>query len=202
LTIPFLSLTPIYVTLLAVPFVGEYPTFMQLAGILLAVFGALNLNLAAQEGMSLSKMWQAFRREKGSVLMTGVAWLWSINASLDKLAVAQASVPFHALVQVVGICGGLIFILARRTQLQQLRIAGRDYLLLLVAILFCAVALSLELTVIQKAPLRVVAIVKRVVELNLAIAIGYFVFKEALTKRKAVAIGLMALGIVATLWPG
>jgi drug/metabolite transporter (DMT)-like permease len=200
LTIPFLSLTPIYVTLLAVPLMGEYPTVMQIAGILLAIFGALNLSAAGQEGLRLSQMWHAFRSEKGSVLMTGVALLWSINASLDKLAVAQASVPFHALVQVVGICTGLLIVLAGRTQLRQLRLAGRDYLLLLVAVLFCAGALSLELTVIQKAPLRVVAIIKRVVELNLAAAIGYFIFKEALTKRKAVAIGLMALGIVAILW--
>lgn len=200
LTIPFLSFTPIYVTLLAIPLVGEYPTPLQVAGILIAVFGALNLNLAAQEGMSLNKMWQAFRREKGSVLMTGVALLWSINSSLDKLAVAQASVPFHALVQVVGICAGLTPVLIKRGQLPQLRRAGGSAGLLLAAILFCAAALALELTVIQTAPLRVVAILKRVVELNLALIIGYFIFQEAITPRKAAAIALMALGIAAILW--
>ncbi len=200
LTIPFLALTPIYVTLLAIPLLGEYPSAMQSGGILLAVFGALNLNLAGAGDSGLGKMWQAFLREKGSVLMTGVALLWSINSSLDKLAVAQATVPFHALVQVLGIFSGLMIILLKRAQLLQLRVEKREIALLLAAILFCAAALSLELTVIQKAPLRVVAIVKRVVELNLAVAIGYFIFKEAITWRKAFAIGLMALGIVATLW--
>jgi len=200
LTIPFLALTPIYVTLLAIPLVGEYPTLMQSGGIVLAVFGALNLNLASSQAQSLGKMWQAFWREKGSVLMTGVALLWSINSSLDKLAVAQATVPFHALVQVAGIFAGLLIVLIKRAQLQQLRVEKREIALLFAAILLCAAALSLELTVIQKAPLRVVAIIKRVVELSLAVAIGYGIFKEAITKRKAFAIGLMALGIVATLW--
>ncbi len=200
LTIPFLALTPIYVALLAIPLLGEYPTALQIAGILVAVFGALNLNLAAYEGVSFSKMGQAFWRERGSVLMTGVALLWSINSSLDKLAVAQASVPFHAFVQVLGIFLGLMIVLVPRAPWQQLRLARQNAGLLLAAIIFCAVALALELTVIQKAPLRVVAIIKRVVELNLAVAIGYFIFKEKITVRKAFALGLMAMGIVATLW--
>jgi len=200
LTIPFLSLTPIYVTLLAIPLLGEYPAPLQIAGILLAVFGALNLNLARYEGMSLPKMWQAFLREKGSVLMTGVAILWSINSSLDKLAVAQASVPFHALVQVVGIFMGLMAVLVKRGQVRQLRQAQGSLGLLFLGVVFCAAALSLELTVIQKAPLRVVAIIKRVVELNLAVAIGSFIFKEELTTRKAFAIAFMVVGVAAILW--
>ena len=200
LTIPFLALTPIYVTLLAIPLVGEYPAPVQIGGIVLAVGGALQLNAANLAAPGLGQMWRAFLHERGSVLMTGVALLWSINSSLDKVAVAQATVPFHALVQVVGICAGMMLFLIKRAQVRQLRLEKREAWLMFAAVLLCAVALSLELTVIQKAPLRVVAIIKRVVELNLALMIGYVVFQETITKRKAFAVGLMALGVIATLW--
>lgn len=199
LTIPFLSLTPVFVTVVAIPFLGEQPTFIQVIGIVIAVAGALGLNLARDENLRLRSFWRAFVNERGSVLMTGVALLWSINSSLDKLAVARSSVAFHALVQVAGIAAGLIFVSAITSNLSDLAAARSYWKLLVAAVIFCASGLLFELTVIQIVPLRFVSIIKRVLELSLAVLIGRFVFTETITARKLAAIGMMVIGILIVL---
>lgn len=199
LTIPFLSLTPVFVMLLAMVFLGEYPTRLQVIGIFIAVAGALGLNLARDHGVHIKNIWRALRGERGSLLMVGVALLWSINSSLDKLAVARASVAFHAFVQVAGIAFGLLAFLVVASQTQELTKARPHWPFLLSAILFCACGLTLELTVIQTIPLRFVSIIKRVLELSLAVMIGRWVFDEPITVRKLAAIALMAFGIVIVL---
>ncbi len=199
LTIPFLSLTPVFVMLLAMVFLGEYPTRLQVLGILIAVAGALSLNLARSHGVQIKNIWRALRGERGSLLMVGVALLWSINSSLDKLAVARASVAFHAFVQVAGIALGLLAFQAITSKTPELTKARLHWPFLLGAILFCACGLALELTVMQTIPLRFVAVIKRVVELSLAVMIGRWVFDEPVTLRKLGAIALMALGIIIVL---
>lgn len=199
LTIPFLSLTPVFVTLLAIVFLGEYPTLLQVAGIVIAVTGALSLNLARQQEVNLKNIWRAIRGERGSFLMIGVAMLWSLNSSLDKLAVARAPVAFHALMQVTGIAFGLLPVFMLKFNRHDLMVVRPHRKLLLGAILFCACGLTLELTVIQTIPLRFVSIIKRVLELSLAVLIGRWVFEESITTRKLAAIGLMGIGIVTVL---
>ncbi len=199
LTIPFLSLTPVFVMLLAMVFLGEYPTRLQVAGIVIAVVGALSLNLTRHHDLHFKNIWQALRVERGSLLMIGVALLWSINSSLDKLAVVNASVAFHAFVQVAGIACGLFTFLVFTAKASELTNARPHWPFLLGAILFCACGLALELTVIQTIPLRFVSVIKRVLELSLAVAIGRWVFGESITARKFAAIGLMAIGIVMVL---
>jgi len=200
LTIPFLSLTPIFATIWAIPILGEMPTLLQSIGILIAVFGAFNLNVARGEGLNLKAMWRAFLNERGSVLMTGVAILWSLNSSVDKLSVTHASVAIHALVQCAGIALGLLTVSAANGHLHELSNTRPHLKLLFGAVAFCALGLSFEFSAIQLAPIRMVAIIKRVVELNMAITIGRVIFKEQITRRKLLAIAMMAIGIVIIFW--
>ena len=48
-TIPLLSLTPVFTALLGIPMLGEVPTPLQWLGIVLVVAGAFALNLPAGE---------------------------------------------------------------------------------------------------------------------------------------------------------
>ncbi|MDZ7289140.1 MAG: DMT family transporter [candidate division KSB1 bacterium] len=196
LTIPFLSLTPVFATILAIPMLGEIPTIPQVVGILVAVLGAFNLNVAGGDGVGFRTMWRAFTKERGSVLMTGVAILWSLNSSVDKLAIAQSSVAFHALMQCVGIAFGLLLFSMFKDRFSELTKARPHLILIIGAIAFCAAGLSLEFTAIQMVPIRMVAIIKRVVELTMAVTIGRLIFKEEVTLRKLIAIAMMAIGIV------
>ena len=97
LTIPLLSLTPVFTTLLAIPLLGEIPETRQWLGIAAVVVGAFWLNLS-RGSISLRNAWEAFGREPGSRLMVAVALMWSLAMPLDKMAVGAAGLEAGAAV--------------------------------------------------------------------------------------------------------
>jgi len=92
LTVPFLAFTPAFMILTGALILGEHLTRQGILGILLIVFGSYALHLdSIREGL-LAPL-RAIIREKGSLLMLLVAFLYAITSVLGKLAV-QHSHPF------------------------------------------------------------------------------------------------------------
>ena len=89
-TIPLLSLTPVFTTILAVPILGEIPGARQWLGITAVVVGAFWMNLEPGS-LSIRKAWKTFSTEPGSRLTVIVALLWSMAMPLDKIAVVNSS---------------------------------------------------------------------------------------------------------------
>ena len=116
LTIPYLSLTPVFATLLSIPLLGERPTALQLGGIVLVVAGAFWLQAPSGDRASLRAVWTALAEERGSLLMILTALFWSLAAPLDKLAIGASSPLFHAVVLVSGIGVSGLLIMAARSQ--------------------------------------------------------------------------------------
>jgi drug/metabolite transporter (DMT)-like permease len=196
LTVPYLSLTPVFTTLMGLLILHEAPTLQQTCGILFVVCGALSLHAEGAGRGRLLRTWQAFTRERGSVLMTGVALLWSITAPLDKLATARSTVALHALVLNGGIALGLFLVLAARQRVSELHAAKGQLGLLLGAIICGTAALGLELMALQRLLVALVNVIKRAIGLVAAVGLGHLVFAETLTFQKLRAIGLMTVGIV------
>lgn len=194
LTIPLLSLTPVFTTLVGIVLLQEYPTMRQTFGIVLVMVGIFALHQGDASTNRLRTMLQAFRREPGSVLMVLVALLWSISAPLDKLATAHAAIPMHAALQCAGIAVGLgVGVLC----------SGRGHTLwpvvwpcgpLLGAIVCSASAFSLQLLALQVIPVRLIEVMKRVIGLLMAVLLGRVMFHEPLTRQKMQAIVSMAMG--------
>lgn len=196
LTVPLLSLTPVFTALMGLLILGEVPTLRQACGILLVVFGAFSLHADGVGRGQLRRTWQAFTNEHGSVLMTGVALLWSITAPLDKLATARSSVALHALVLNGGIALGLLLVLAATRRLPELRLAKGQFGLLLGAIACGTAALGFQLLAFQWLLVALVSVIKRVIGLLAALVLGQLVFAEPLTLPKLWSIGPMTVGIV------
>jgi drug/metabolite transporter (DMT)-like permease len=194
LTIPYLALTPVFTALLAMPTLREIPAPLQLAGIALTVSGALTLNPVSAEGrfQLLTTLW----RERGSAYMVLVALLWSLASPLDKLALQQASPAFHGLVLSAGVPLGFLAILLVQRRLGSLREVARRPGVLALAIAFGTSALYLQLSAMQLVFVGLVEAIKRVVELAMAAVIGRAFFREPITGRKAIALALMAVGVV------
>ncbi|MEW6442872.1 MAG: DMT family transporter [bacterium] len=95
LTVPFLALTPAFTTAASFVLLGERPDASGMAGIALIVTGAYLLNVHLSDRGALEPL-RAIVREKGSGLMIGVAFLYSITSSLGKLAVELSSASFMA----------------------------------------------------------------------------------------------------------
>jgi drug/metabolite transporter (DMT)-like permease len=186
-TIPLLSLTPVFTALLGIPMLGEVPTPLQGLGIVLVVAGAFALNLPEERPY--------WRWERGAALMTAVAFLWSLTVPLDKMAMAQASAPFHATVLCGGVAAGVLAVLVWQRRLGEL--AGLRHVrgVFALALVTSILALGLQLLAMQQVWVGLVETLKRGIGNVAAVGLGRAVFGEPVTLRKLLAVGLMAVGV-------
>jgi drug/metabolite transporter (DMT)-like permease len=195
LTIPMLSFTPVFTTLLADLMLGEEPGSYQVLGIALVVVGALALNLRPEPGGTFGDLLRRMLHEKGPLLMLGVALLWSLTPPLDKLAMAESGSALHGLVLSAGVALGLGLYLAVRGRLGQVRPAARRPWLVAAALAASAGALALQLVAIRIVLVAIVETVKRGVGNIAAVAVGAVLFKERVVAWQWGAVVVMAAGV-------
>lgn len=200
LTIPVLSLTPVFTTLLAIPLLGEVPSVRQLAGVVLVVAGVLWLNAGAGEGATLGRLWRSLARERGSQLMAATALLWSLAMPLDKMALAVSGAPFHGLALNVGVALGALAVLAGRGRSGDLRRLGGRWGLLTLLVVVGVVALVLILLAISETWIGFIETMKRGLGSFMAVVWGRLFFAEAVTARKLVAVAVIAAGVALIVW--
>ena len=194
LTIPLLSLTPVFTSITAIPLLGEVPDLRQWLGIGAVVIGAFWLNFS-RNAPNVSLAWKAFLKEPGSRLMIGVALMWSLAMPLDKMAVMASSPSFHGIVLNVGVVLALIIIALMRGSLGDFRDLGNRPGLLLAAVLVSVAALALQLLAIKLVWVGFVETMKRGVGSFLALLWGRLIFDEAFEPQRFVAVGLMGAGV-------
>lgn len=95
LSIPFLSLTPVFMILFSFAILNEPLTLPGIAGIVLIAAGAYVLNAHASVAGFLEPFKMIFR-ERGALAMIGVAFIYSFTSSLGKIAVVHSSPLFFA----------------------------------------------------------------------------------------------------------
>lgn len=199
-TIPYLSLTPVFTTLLAIPILGEKPSSQQIVGIVLVVIGAFWLNVRGLGGVSPAKMWRALLEEKGSVLMIGTALCWSLAAPLDKLAVTAASPAIHGVILMSGVTLGAIGILIARGELGEVRVQRSSLGLLGGAIGLTAVGAALNFFAFTLVWVGFIETFKRALGSVLALVWGRLIFAESIALNQVLAVVLMGFGVGLVVW--
>lgn len=195
-TVPFLSLTPVFSALAAMPLLGEVPGVMHWAGIGLVAFGALLLNSDLSDGW-----WKSLTHEKGAPFMMGVAVLWAFSTALDKRALPAASPAIHAFLLPVGSAVLLVaWLFLRREQGELRNVLQAPKGLLGALIGFAVAALALQMVALQWLWVAVIETLKRAVGVLGSILFGKLFFDEPITGRKLVAAGLMAAGTALLAW--
>jgi drug/metabolite transporter (DMT)-like permease len=187
-TVPLLSLTPVFTTLLGFLLLGERPAASALLGIGLVVIGAFWLNLPTREQAAAAV-------PAGAWLMAGTALLMSCTIPLDKLAVGHANPPFHGLVLCAGIAAGSLAVLVAQGRVGELAGIRQGWGPFVLALVSSTLALGLQLVAIKLILVSVVETVKRGVGNLMAVVLGRAAFGEALTLRKLGAVALMAAGV-------
>ena len=139
LTIPMLSLTPVFAALGGSLFLAEQPDPVQSLGIVLVVAGAVGLQGGPRQLVG------ALQREPGVAAMGLVALAWAGVAVADKACLAHAAVPVHASVQLTGIALGLAAVLALRGRLAELGAVHEVRVSFLAALVIAACAAALPL---------------------------------------------------------
>ncbi len=189
-TVPFLSLTPVFSALAAIPLLGEVPGALHWAGILLVVLGALVLNSDLGDSW-----WKSLLHEKGAPYMIAVAVLWAFSTALDKRALSHASPASHAFLLSAGSAAILgTWILARRQQGELRAVFSAPKGLLMGLIALAVAALALQMLALQWLWVAVIETLKRAFGVLGSVAFGRLFFHEAITGRKVAAACLMVAG--------
>jgi drug/metabolite transporter (DMT)-like permease len=194
-TVPVLSFTPVFSALFAAGLLREIPGPQQIVGMSLVTAGALLLNLRREDPTTPLGMLRAFGRERGSLLMMVVALLWSLGATVDKLALFHAGVPVHAAVQTAGVGLVPLAYLASRRRLDQLRAVRSAKAAYLAALVVAGLALALQFLALRLVLVSFVETVKRGIGMALAVINGSLLFGEPLTLTKVAAIVAMTIGV-------
>jgi drug/metabolite transporter (DMT)-like permease len=189
-TVPFLSLTPVFSALAAIPLLGEVPGSTHSAGIGLVVVGALLLNSDLSD-----RWWSSITHEKGAPFMIAVAVLWAFSTALDKRALPHASPAAHSFLLCVGSATILVSWLLLRREQSELRVVLEAPKGLLAALVgFAVAALALQMVALQWLWVAVIETLKRAFGVLGSIVFGKLFFEEPITPRKLVAAALMVAG--------
>lgn len=94
LTMPFTSLTPLFIVPVAFVILGELPGLQALTGIILIIAGAYGLHF---ESGHLLRPFLSLFQEKGTRYMLIVAIIWALSATVEKVAISSSSPEFYGL---------------------------------------------------------------------------------------------------------
>jgi drug/metabolite transporter (DMT)-like permease len=199
-SVPLLSLTPVFAALLAIPLLGERPSPANGAGILMVIAGAIWLHqrpravpLSAAElaAVDLDRR----QKLKGTLLVALTSLLWSMTIPLDKLAVARAAAPLHGAVLNGGVAAGVFLVLLGQRRLGDLVKVRRAPGFFALSLVVSCLALGLQLLALPLMFVGTIETLKRGIGNFMALVSGWIFFGEAVTLSKVLALALMAAGV-------
>jgi drug/metabolite transporter (DMT)-like permease len=200
LTVPLVTLTPLFLLITSPLIVNEQPTLADAIGVILLVIGSYVLNIKFPTPSSPTPSQKldpliAMARNPGSRLMLCVAFIWSITSNFDKIGVLNSSPLFWAMSLFMVIAGGMVpFVFWRRSG------AGLEPLLSQWRLLgvtggFNAIAITCQMLALTMAPVAQVIAVKRTSAL-ISVLFGHFCFGEKGLRSRLLGASIMVSGVV------
>jgi len=193
LTLPFLSLTPVFLIGTSYIILGERPDLSGCIGIVLVVIGAYLLNVHTIS-KGLLEPFKAIAKEQGSVLMIIVAFVFSIGACIGKIAVQHSDPLFFSVVYSFLLSSLFFLAISFRTRHLFSKIVSRPVLFLLIGILI-AIMIITHLNAVNLVEVAYMVSVKRLSILFGAIY-GVVFFRETNIKERLLGATVMVSGIV------
>lgn len=195
LTLPFLSLTPVF--LIVVPYIlfGEEVSFYGAVGVLLIAAGGYSLNITEFKN-GLLEPFAAIRREKGSVFMIIVAAIYAFTSSLGKMAIEHSSPIFFgaAYITTLVILFTPIALYKGREELRLIFHNGAFKSALLPG-MFSSLMIISNMAALNLAKVAYMISVKRL-SLLIGVLYGYILFKEPHIRERLLGTALMITGFV------
>ena len=193
LTLPFLSLTPVFLIVTSNIILGEKPDKTGFVGIVLVAIGAYLLNVHTIKHGCLEPL-KSIAKEKGSLLMIIVAFIYSITSNLGKLAVQHSSPIFFSIFYSLLLSSFLFLIVGLKTKNIFSKIISQPLLFLFIGISM-AVMMITHLKVISLVEVSYMISVKRL-SLLFGVVFGAIFFMETNIKERFLGAIVMVLGII------
>lgn len=193
LTIPMIAFTPLFLLITAPLIVGEFPSALGVAGILLIVFGAYFMKISERhEG--LAAPFRALLKETGPRLMLIAAFIWSITSSFDKVGVLNSS-PIFWIVAVDAVISLFLFPIAFFKSKEQMLEVPKKLRALVPIGFLSAIAMVFQMIAIKLTLVAYVISIKRA-GIIFGVLFGHFIFKEKGAKERLIGAAIMVLGVV------
>lgn len=205
LTVPLVTLTPLFLLVTSPIIVDEWPTGLDAIGVLLLIVGSYMLNLKPSEGLTLAPL-KALMINPGSRMMLGVAFLWSITSNFDKVGTLNSSSLFWGMSLFGTIAVGMVpFVVQRARQKGMGPVIGSwrtdqsVYLrsqarFVILAGVFQSIGISLQFVALTLAPVAQVVAVKRMSAL-ISVGFGYILFGEQGLRERLLGAAIMVSGV-------
>jgi drug/metabolite transporter (DMT)-like permease len=192
LTLPFLALTPVFLIFVSYLILGEKVSVRGALGIFCIAAGSYTLNISKIKKGIFEPLF-AITREKGSVLMIGVALIYSFTASLGKMAIQNSSPLFFGTTYFTALA--LFFTpiaLYKQNQHKDEKIEWKR--IILPGIFYSLMVIS-HMIAISLAKVAYVISIKRM-SLVIGVFYGYLFFKEKHIGERFIGALLMFMGFI------
>jgi drug/metabolite transporter (DMT)-like permease len=207
LTVPLVTLTPLFLLVTSPLIVGEWASPIDAIGVLLIIIGSYILNLGAKPGepnqpRAYLAPIRAMIHNPGSRLMLIVALIWSVTSTVDKIGVQNSS-PLMWAASLFGFIGTALLPLGiqrwrrrdrSRSSLSRSSLSRREILTLGSAGIINAIGVGLQMVALTMAPVAQVIAVKRMSAL-ITVVLGHFLFQEQGIKARLLGAAVMVAGV-------
>ncbi len=193
LVAPIISFTPVFLVATSFLIIGELPNLLGFAGILLVASGAYILNFKSLRHGIFDPITSIFR-EKSSLYMLIVAFLFSITSALSKIIVQKSSVMFSSAAYIIAMSLSFFAIsfFKSRSKMPQLKTHARALapigLFYGLMAVFHNLAITLTLVPYMMSIKRTSSI--------FSVFYGHFWFKEHNMKNRMIGALIMLIGAV------
>jgi uncharacterized membrane protein len=193
LTLPFLSLTPVFLIGTSYIILGERPDRSGFIGIILVVIGAYLLNVHTIS-RGLFEPFKAIAKEQGSVLMIIVAFTFSIGVCFGKIAIQHSDPIFFSIVYSFLLSFFLFLVISFKTKRFFSKAISRPVPFLLIGILITIMVIT-HVKAINLVEVSYMISVKRL-SIIFGVIYGVVFFKETNIKERFLGATVMVSGII------
>ena len=193
LTIPLLSLSPLFSSLFSLIFLNEKLSYFQYIGVFLIIFGTLILYSKRITLGEILKSFKVLINNKSARLMLVVSLIWSLTPVLDKLCLKNSSINIHGLIQSFGLVILLIFLLKKeRHEIIGLK---KNWKLILITTFTGIIATVLQFYAILFNYVPIMEAIKRSIGQLSSVVFGKLFFKEKITNPKILGVLILSFGV-------
>jgi len=193
LTIPLLSLSPLFSSFFSFFFLNEKLSYFQYIGVFLIIFGTLVLYSKKITLGEILKSFKVLVINNSAKLMIVVSLIWSLTPVLDKLCLEHSSINIHCLIQSFGLVILLIFLLKK----EKYEFLGlkKNWELILITILTGIIATVLQFYAILFNYVPIMETIKRSIGQLSSVLFGKLFFEEKITKPKILGVSILSVGV-------
>ena len=194
LTIPLLSLSPMFSSLFSFFFLNEKLLNIQFLGIFLIILGTLILY---SKKLTLNEILQSFKiilTNNSAKLMVLVSIIWSLTPVLDKLCLKNSSINIHGVIQSSGMIILLIFLSKKKGGYETVNMK-KNWKLILLTVLIGTTATILQFYAILSNYVPIMESIKRSIGQLSSVFLGKIFFNEKITKPKILGVIFLSIGV-------